>query len=273
VGPDLAVQVTHALGGELPTAHFGFSSLLNQAAATTVSKVITLVGNQPVIPPASTATAIQGQIITYTVNVVNTSNTNVTLVDFLSPNMDLVGLPAGLPTGVSCSSGGTVGARPTTPAVNPNASRFTCTISAAAGISAGASGTNFIFTASVFAGDPLANVACIYPPGSSSSTPPASCATTSINAPSTVFPPLIPAPVPAPQVAIPAAPRPPVQFIPTAPLPLLPPPGPGMGMMAGAPPAMPGVPVIPEADTVGLLAGGLLALGALAWLRSRRRGD
>ena len=47
--------------------------------------------------------------------------------------------------------------------------------------------------------------------------------------------------------------------------------------MAGmAPAAYPEVPVIPEADTVVLLIGGLAALGAVAALRgrgSRRRDD
>jgi hypothetical protein len=74
-----------------------------------------------------------------------------------------------------------------------------------------------------------------------------------------------------PQVAIPAVPRPPVQFIPNPPPPLLPPTGP-IGPLR-PPPAYPEVPVIPEADTVGLLAGGLLALGAFAVLRARRRHD
>jgi len=83
-----------------------------------------------------------------------------------------------------------------------------------------------------------------------------------------------------PQVAIPAVPRPPVQFIPSPPPPLLPPLGgipplqaPGAAM---APPSYPEVPVIPEADTVLLLVGGLAALGAVAALRgrgSRRRDD
>jgi hypothetical protein len=88
--------------------------------------------------------------------------------------------------------------------------------------------------------------------------------------------PLPPPPPPAglppvvPQVAIPAVPRPPVQFIPSAPAPLLPPMSPVAPLQAGAAPArFPEIPVIPEADSVLLLLGGLAAVGALAAWRRR----
>jgi hypothetical protein len=88
--------------------------------------------------------------------------------------------------------------------------------------------------------------------------------------------PLPPPPPPAglppavPQVAIPAVPRPPVQFIPSAPAPLLPPMSPVAPLQAGAAPArFPEIPVIPEADSVLLLLGGLAAIGALAAIRRR----
>ncbi len=91
--------------------------------------------------------------------------------------------------------------------------------------------------------------------------------------------PLPPPPPPAglppavPQVAIPAVPRPPVQFIPSAPAPLLPPMSPVAPLQAGGPPArFPEIPVIPEADSVLLLLGGLAAIGALAAIRRRRHG-
>jgi hypothetical protein len=89
-----------------------------------------------------------------------------------------------------------------------------------------------------------------------------------------VPPPLPPPPgLPAaiPQVAIPAVPRPPVQFIPSAPGPLLPP----VGRLAPlqAPAQYPEIPVIPESDTVVLLLGGLAALGAVAVARRRRHDD
>lgn len=87
-------------------------------------------------------------------------------------------------------------------------------------------------------------------------------------------------PAAVPQVAIPAVPRPPVQFIPAAPAPLLPPgaavaplgaPAP-TGAMA-APARYPEVPVIPETDTGLLVLGGLGAIGAIALLRRRQRRD
>jgi hypothetical protein len=82
-------------------------------------------------------------------------------------------------------------------------------------------------------------------------------------------------PVSVPQVGIPAVPRPPVQFIPPAPAPLLPPQAPigalqGQGAMAGAPPRYPEVPVIPETDSLALVLGGLAAVGAVALYRRRR---
>jgi hypothetical protein len=75
---------------------------------------------------------------------------------------------------------------------------------------------------------------------------------------------------------------PPPALVPPPPVPLLPPPGPGSFQpaaasvgpgMAGGPPVRlyAEVPVIPEADSLPLLVGGLAALGALAALRARRR--
>jgi hypothetical protein len=71
----------------------------------------------------------------------------------------------------------------------------------------------------------------------------------------------------------PFLPQPPLEFIPPPPPPLLPPPPPRplMGPPMAAAAAMPGVPVIPEADSLFLLAGGLVALGSLVALRSLRR--
>jgi hypothetical protein len=68
----------------------------------------------------------------------------------------------------------------------------------------------------------------------------------------------------------PILPPPPLEFIPPPPPPLLPPPPPA----PMAPPMasmMPGVPVIPEADSLFLLVGGLAALGGLVALRTMRR--
>ncbi|HLH21682.1 MAG TPA: DUF11 domain-containing protein [Chloroflexota bacterium] len=95
-----------------------------------------------------------------------------------------------------------------------------------------------------------------------------------VGAPSTVpplLPPVPPAPVgpaPLPAAALPLAPPP------LAPPALLPPPparpvGAAPGMAPGAAPVYPDVPVIPEADTLVLLAVGLAGLTARAALRRR----
>jgi hypothetical protein len=75
-----------------------------------------------------------------------------------------------------------------------------------------------------------------------------------------------------PFLAPPILPPPPLGFIPPPPPPLLPPPPPApMAQRA----TMPEVPVIPEADSLILLVGGLAAFGGLAALRVmyRRRHD
>jgi hypothetical protein len=71
---------------------------------------------------------------------------------------------------------------------------------------------------------------------------------------------------------LPILPPPPLEFIPPPPPPLLPPPPPApMGAMAPARAAFPDVPVIPEADSLFLVVGGLVALGGLVGYRSLRR--
>ncbi len=71
---------------------------------------------------------------------------------------------------------------------------------------------------------------------------------------------------------LPLLPPPPLQFVPPPPPPLLPPPPPAPPTgRAMAPPG--GVPVIPEADSLFLVIGGLVALGGLVGLRSLRRRD
>ncbi|HEY7064421.1 MAG TPA: hypothetical protein VII06_23285 [Chloroflexota bacterium] len=69
---------------------------------------------------------------------------------------------------------------------------------------------------------------------------------------------------------------PPVALLPPPPPPLLPPPPPGPTGMALAQPIAGGrfageVPIVPEADSVLLVIGGLAALGLVAGLRARRR--
>jgi hypothetical protein len=70
---------------------------------------------------------------------------------------------------------------------------------------------------------------------------------------------------------LPLLPPPPLQFIPPPPPPLLPPPPPAPMAGARAPAGFPEVPVIPEADSLFLVVGGLVALGGLVGLRSLRR--
>jgi len=71
---------------------------------------------------------------------------------------------------------------------------------------------------------------------------------------------------------LPILPPPPLEFIPPPPPPLLPPPPPApTGALAAPRAAFPDVPVIPEADSLFLVVGGLVALGGLAGYRSLRR--
>jgi len=75
---------------------------------------------------------------------------------------------------------------------------------------------------------------------------------------------------------LPVLPPPPLEFIPPPPPPLLPPPPPAPTGAAAAPVrgAFPEVPVIPEADSLFLVIGGLVALGGLVgYRRLRRRPD
>jgi hypothetical protein len=73
-------------------------------------------------------------------------------------------------------------------------------------------------------------------------------------------------------VIIPGSPLQLLQLIPPPPPALLPPP-PAPAASARAPAAFPEVPVIPEADSLGLVTMGMLAFGAILALRSRRRGQ
>jgi hypothetical protein len=73
---------------------------------------------------------------------------------------------------------------------------------------------------------------------------------------------------------LPILPPPPLEFIPPPPPPLLPPPPPApTGAMAPSRAAFPEVPVIPEADSLFLVIGGLVALGGLVGYRRLRRRD
>jgi hypothetical protein len=82
---------------------------------------------------------------------------------------------------------------------------------------------------------------------------------TFVNDPTTVI-------VPPPP---PLLPPPPLQFLPPPPPPLLPPPPPPPP--TAPQPAYPEVPIIPEADSLFLVVGGLVAAGGLVGLRGLRR--
>jgi hypothetical protein len=76
-------------------------------------------------------------------------------------------------------------------------------------------------------------------------------------------------PVPPPFLPPPFLPPPFLPPPPPPPLPLLPPPP--LAPQMAQPPMLPEVPVIPEADSLLLLASGLVALGGLAAFRAVRR--
>jgi len=82
------------------------------------------------------------------------------------------------------------------------------------------------------------------------------------------LPPPVVLPPPVAPVVVPIPVAPPVALVPPAPPVALPPPM-APGAMAG--PGFPMVPIIPEADSLPLLIGGLAILGALAALRAQRR--
>ena len=93
-------------------------------------------------------------------------------------------------------------------------------------------------------------------------------------------PPLIVAP-PPPQLIVAPPPPPPLLALPRAsaaaccppPAAVCCPPPAAVCCPPAAPAAFPAVPIIPEADSLALLAGGLVALGALVGLRTLRRRD
>jgi MYXO-CTERM domain-containing protein len=71
---------------------------------------------------------------------------------------------------------------------------------------------------------------------------------------------------------LPPLPPPPPIVLPPPPPPVIPVPPPPVAPAAVAAPVLPGVPIIPETDSLSLLVGGLAALGALAgWRYTRRR--
>jgi uncharacterized repeat protein (TIGR01451 family) len=211
--------------------------------------------SQTASPPAANV----GTPLTYTVTVANTSGaaaTGVTVTDTLPANVALGSANATVGT---CSGG-------------PGSTTVTCSIGT---LNAGASATLTITVVPTPAaiGTTLTNTVTAtgagLPPATATSVTPVAGGPF----PPTGFPPGVP-PV-GPSLAganLPVVPPPPLEFIPPpGPPPFPPPPA---GGLAGAPRGpFPEVPTIPEADSLFLMVGGLVALAGLMALRGQRRRD
>jgi hypothetical protein len=165
-------------------------------------------------------------------------------------NLTVAAAPAGALIGVTPVAF----ALTTTNAVAPGEGPFTCTALAAAGGT-----TTCTFTT---AGNPLngLTVAVCFATAAAPV-----CVFGTVTGPGVVNPVILP--------NLPILPPPPLEFIPPPPPPLLPPPPPApTGAMAPRA-AFPDVPVIPEADSLFLVIGGLVALGGLVGYRRLRRRD
>jgi uncharacterized repeat protein (TIGR01451 family) len=199
---------------------------------------------------ASSPTANVGNPLTYTITITNTSGavaTGVTVMDTLPANVVFGSATA---TVGSCSG-------------SSASTTVTCSIGT---LTAGATATVTIGVAPTppAAGTTLTNTATAT--GAGLPTVTASVVTPVTGGP---FPPGTP---PFPGGYLPSVPPPPLEF--------LPPPGPPpfplppAGGFPGAPRRFaPEVPMIPEADTIVLVVGGLVVLGGLVALRSHRRRD
>ena len=291
-----------------PGGHFGFSSLLNQVATTQVVKVITAVGGAAT--GATTATASPGQLVGFRIDVTvpappaGPAAGQVVVFDFLSPS--LLEESADNCTTVPIGTAG-----PLPAGVGTNFTALQCFVTFTGGAPGTPATASFGIIArvapTVAAGQIDTNTAC--PTGPDNVTIAGACSTVSVvkqltptpatptPTPGTPTPTLTPTLTPTPiptltptltptptatpvqVVVIPNLPPPPLQFIPPPPPPLLPPP---MAAVCCPQPAcpprcpqpqavFPEVPVIPEADSLFLLVGGLAALGGLVGFRHLRR--
>jgi hypothetical protein len=236
-----------------PGHHFGLGRTLNQAT-TTVAKIVSNVAGTP--QTGETATAAPGDVVVFQVNFANINPAGTDIRDFFDPRLLFIG-------GDGCTEG-PAGA-PLPAGAPANAGIVTCNV-----IDTGDSGQMAIqFSVDINAtpGASLLNFACAQ---DSTNGWTVFCDTATITVAAAPSPP----PVPTPPVLIPPIlpppPLPPLLPPPSAP-PLLPPPPMAPPMMQR--PMMPEVPVIPEADSLFLLVGGLVVLGGLAGLRVVRRRD
>jgi hypothetical protein len=164
-------------------------------------------------------------------------------------NLTVAAAPAGAVVGVAPVAF----ALTTTAPVAPGEGPFPCTALATVG---GSTTCNFTTVGNPLIGQTVA--VCFATAGAPV------CVFGTVSAGANVFPPF-------PGANLPLLPPPPLEFIPPPPPPLLPPPPPAPTGVGVARPAFPEVPVIPEADTMMLLIGGLAILGIAAGARSLRR--
>jgi hypothetical protein len=248
VGAVVSVEPIESIAVDDYRAHFGFSVLNQATPATAVTKA------------AAPSNVVPGSTVTFTITVTAPTGsflpTSFNVRDFLGSAFTFVSAAAGSGvTSVSCATAPTTTTPPS--GADPNSQQLLCALT----VPASTSTATFTITATVNAGAfssaQLTNAAA---------------------APFLRFDPQVLAPT-APaigQATVQPAVAPAVAVVVPPPLPLLPPPPPPLlaPPRAPAPMAMPPVgaeiPVIPEADSLALLAGGLvaLALGA-AWRRRR----
>jgi hypothetical protein len=257
-----------------PTARFGFSSVLSQVA-TSVNKAATSINGVPA-PSVDSVIVSPGQTVTFTISGTlqeagpstqppspsQVGQGNVDVIDVFDSSLTYVSS-----TGNCLLQPASVGAQfPSLPNQPASIGGFLACNPIAF------PQTNFSFQVvfSVNANAPPHteanfNVACV-------ENSPRTGSTSLFNLCDPVNGTVVPGALPPP----PFIPPPPLPLPPPPPPPLLPPPpiAPPM-MMPPSAAAMPGVPVIPEADSLFLLVGGLAALGGLAVVRyvRRRRDD
>jgi hypothetical protein len=250
---------------DAPGHRFGFSqaSLLAQITPSQAQQVLQGLGYTGV------ATNACASLVGQTCQVTGGVTGSATITGSASWNLSVAAAPAGALVGGIPQAF----ALTTVNAVGVGEGPFPCT---ALAVAAGTTTCTFNTV-----GNPLigTTVAVCFPPAAAGALP--LCVVGSVTGPGAVLPivPPIAPPIVPPAALIPAfqgaapplLPPPPLQFIPPPPPPLLPPPPPApMGAMAAPRGAFPDVPVIPEADSLLLLVGGLLGLGGLAGYRTWR---
>lgn len=248
VGAVVLVESVDAVAVDDYRAHFGFSVLNQATPATAVTKT------------ATPSTVVPGSTVTFTITVTAAGGSSLptffNVRDFLGSAFSFVSAAAGAGvTSVSCATAPTTATPP--PGADPSAQQLLCALT----VPPNTTTATFTITATVNAGA-----------FTSTQLTNAAAAPFLTNDPQVLAPtgPTIG------QATVQLAVAPPVAVVVPPPLPLLPPPPPPLlaPPRAPAPTAMPPVgaeiPVIPEADSLALLAGGLvaLALGA-AWRRRR----